>query len=321
MTVLSDSEIQDQIKSGKLVLEAEASRAEECSYAFRAGRAFLAGHDDGEIDFASDPRIKIVVDPGKMVWIRTYEKVSLPNDLVGFWWQTNTLSKKGLMLINMSMVEPGYNGCLACLFVNFGNQKIVIEAKMSIAKMVFVRIGGQVASPYTKTQSVDEYDHALQELSVNQPSSFLQIGDIASGIDHERTKAIKDVEDKIAEGKTTLENESKILSGSIASEFSNQKTMMINEFKADAPKAIWKSLGYAALVLLLIGISTAIAGWVYNNAFEDTKKIAREEAIKAVNDRVVIRASTASESSQDIEKQIKTLTDRLVELESAAKSE
>jgi deoxycytidine triphosphate deaminase len=57
-----------------------------------------------------------------MVWIRTRDKVKIPNDMVGFWWQTNTLSRQGLMLVNMSMVEPGYEETLLA-FCEFWQHK------------------------------------------------------------------------------------------------------------------------------------------------------------------------------------------------------
>jgi deoxycytidine triphosphate deaminase len=116
VTVLSDLEIRRCIAAGNLVPGGDTACISECSYSFRPGRGFIAGDDTDPVEFqtAVGPT-RLTVHPGKMVWIRTRDKVKFPNDMVGFWWQTNTLSRQGLMLVNMSMVEPGYEGDLACL--------------------------------------------------------------------------------------------------------------------------------------------------------------------------------------------------------------
>lgn len=317
MSLLSDREIKARISKGRLVCGARLENAEECSYAFRAGRAFLAGHDDHQIDFAAKPDSTFAVEPGKMVWIRTLEHVSLPNDLAGFWWQTNTLSKKGLMLVNMSMVEPGYEGYLACLFVNFGNQKIVINSTMAISKMVFMKISGKVDSPYLKRTTVDEYDSQLENLSVNQPSSFMQIGDISTSIDEKRSDLLQEISNHLRDSKIALNSEKEILTATIKTEFESSKREMISAFKDDAPKAIRASFGWAIAALILLGAITAIASWTKENLFEDTKKLAAEEAKKAVNERVVIRASTGDEQADAIERSLDEISRRLEKLEEA----
>ena len=38
------------------------------------------------------------------------------------------------MLVNMSMVDAGYEGSLACLFVNFGRQPLDIDPGMTVAR-------------------------------------------------------------------------------------------------------------------------------------------------------------------------------------------
>jgi deoxycytidine triphosphate deaminase len=152
MSVLSDSEIRRRIGLGELVPGGDLAFATECSYSFVPGSAFLAGSTDIPLEFPGlDGKASVVVRPGEMIWIRTRDSVAIPNDIVGFWWQTNTLSRKGLMLINMSMVEPGYKGDLACLFGNFGKGDVLISPRTFIAKMVFAELNGGVFHPFSNS--------------------------------------------------------------------------------------------------------------------------------------------------------------------------
>lgn len=306
MTVLADSRIKRQIESGNLILDGDVSQAEECSYAFKPGRAFIAGDGQQEVAFIGEANAaELVIDPGKMVWIRTKEQVNLPNDIVGFWWQTNTLSRKGLMLVNMSMVEPGYCGDLACLFVNFGNQKISISKDTHIAKMVFMDIKESVDSPYLKSNTRTNYDNVLKEMSINQPSSFLQIGDMSRDLDDQKSIILSELD--IVKSQVLADVGSKIRS---------ELESAIKEFQTDAPKSIWKSYAFAAVAVIMLGLASTISGWVKDNAFESTKDIARVEAEKTLRDKVIISGNTSSSSdSGRIISELNAINKRLDKIE------
>lgn len=198
MAVLSDSEILEYMDNGHLVLGGEKSRATECSYSFVSGVAFIPGEITGPIQFpGTNGNAEVTVKPGQMIWIRTRESVKIPRDLVGFWWQTNSLSRKGLMLVNMSMVEPGYEGDLACLFVNFAKSTVVISATTPIAKMIFMPLIGAVASPFTGHTSRQRYDDALRQLAIDQPKSFLQIAELSTELGEAKMAAIAEIRQSV----------------------------------------------------------------------------------------------------------------------------
>nr|WP_256731358.1 hypothetical protein [Sphingomonas sp. dw_22] len=283
------------MRLGKLVPNGDARQAQECSYSFRPGRAFLAGDANSQpVDFRYGVGPKhVVVDPGKMIWIRTREHVKIPTNMVGFWWQTNSLSRRGLMLVNMSMVEPGYEGDLACLFVNFGNQHIPINGDTNIAKMVFVDIRGDVENPFQGQTPRTQYDASLHDLAVNQPSSFLQVGDLATSLDKQKTEAIGEIQTA----------RQKAVADAVA------------EFKQDAPKKIWGTYAWAALALLLLTAITSGANWARDNLFPDSKKIARAEAEATLRERVTIPAAADSGETAELTKRIQELNTRIAKLE------
>ncbi|EJU14996.1 deoxycytidine triphosphate deaminase [Sphingomonas sp. LH128] len=307
MTVLSDSQIREQMRTGMLVPHGDTMRAQECSYSFLPGRGFVAGDDHEPVEFeTSGGPTSITVEPGKMVWIRTSDSVKLPENIVGFWWQTNTLSRKGLMLVNMSMVEPGYTGDLACLFVNFGNGKIIIEPDTVIAKMVFMEIRGSVDHPFESETTTRQYDSKLRELAVNQPGSFLQIGDLATNLAKQRDEAIAEIKLAGADAKAEATRE-----------FTLAQSEAINQFKEDAPKAALKALSWAAAGLFILTLANFGATWLKDEGFNDRREVAREEAEKVVKDRITLNAAPASTEAVALRRQVETLNARLAKLEKA----
>lgn len=304
MTVLSDTAIRDRMRVGDLVPDGNPDWAEECSYSFRPGRAFIAGEMGSSIEFQSALAMDIVIEPGKMVWVRTSDRVKLPNNMVGFWWQTNTLSRKGLMLVNMSMVEPGYEGDLACLFVNFGNSKVIINADTVIAKIMFVLISGDVEHPFTRHSTSANYDATLRELAVNQPGSFLQIGDLAASLGRQRDDTLAELKLIGADLKAAAERE-----------FTAAKADALANFNRDASTGTFKTFGWAAAALAILALASAGGGWLKDNVLNDPGEVARTEAEKVVRERILLSATPASANEVALRKQLDLLTQRLSKLE------
>ncbi len=309
MTVLSDAEICERIRKNELVPGGDKALAQECSYSFLPGKAFLPGTDKPAVDFLWSPaETRVVVEPGKMVWVRTRDRVKIPTNIVGFWWQTNTLSRKGLMLVNMSMVEPGYAGDLACLFVNFGSSSVIIDAKTVVAKMVFVDMRGPAHQSFEGVKTREEYDRELAQLAINQPSSFLQVGDMMTSLKTQRDEAVAAIGSVAA----TVETEAK---ASLAA----AQVAALAQFQTDIPGTLKKHAGLAIgiVALLTIGMSasTLLVDWLKGSLFPDTEKVARAEAEKALGDRVVVTGTANSPENGALIKEVRELNSRIEKLE------
>lgn len=338
MTVLSDTLIRECIAKGELVPDGDPVLASECSYSFRPGRGFIAGDDCDPIEFQTpEGPSSITVQPGKMVWVRTSDRVSIPNDIVGFWWQTNTLSRKGLMLVNMSMVEPGYQGDLACLFVNFGNSKVIIEPETVIAKMVFMDVRGTVAEPFKSRTSTIDYDAKLRELAANQPGSFLQVGDLATDLSRQREEIVAelkrvsadakaeaardlgqlrtDVLHEVGQARTDVSHSLNIAEGDAVRGIEQAKSDAVTSFEKDAPKAAWKTLRWAAAALALLTLVNAGGGWLKDNVFPDGRKIAKQAAEEVLRDRTTLSAGPRASDEVVMKQRLDELNARLAKLE------
>jgi deoxycytidine triphosphate deaminase len=194
MTVLSDTTIAGEMAHGLLIERGDPTQIGACSYQFRPGKIFTGGEAAQIIDWMTPPANAVfVIKPGAMVWVRMRERVKLPNNVCATWWQTHTLSKKGIMLINSSVVDPGYEGELACLFVNFGKVSVPISPSTIIAKLLFHNMDRSVATPYTYRISDEKYDDDLYEVALSGPLSFLNVADLSTELVVQKEKILKDI--------------------------------------------------------------------------------------------------------------------------------
>lgn len=181
MAVLSDKTIKKEISEGRLILGGDPTNARHCGYEFKAGRVTYGGTTDGKarvIDLVSGPEKSATISPSAIAWIRSEAKVQIPPNKVGVWIQTNSLSRRGLMLLNSTLVEPGYEGYLAAHLVNLGAQPATLGPDDTIAKLVFLELD-DTAEELVSGKKYERYDTFIEQLAASSTSSFLSINEFA----------------------------------------------------------------------------------------------------------------------------------------------
>lgn len=170
MTVLSDKTIKEKMSRNELVPKGNLNSAEFCSYEFTAA-VMLRG---GSGCFEPIDELGTEIKPAELVWIKAHEEISVPLNMVGLWIQTQTLSRQGLLLLNISLIEPGYQGPLSAVLVNFGSNKVTVSKDTKIAKVAFLLLDGDATKPVGKWDS-SVYGAKLREMVASSPNTFLQL--------------------------------------------------------------------------------------------------------------------------------------------------
>jgi deoxycytidine triphosphate deaminase len=203
MSILSDSTLKDEIAKGRLILDGDPGAVRYCAYRFTAEKIFVPGTSAPILDWTIPPPNAVyVVEPGALVWMRTKGIVRMPANLCAFYWQTNHLSRSGLMLVNASMVEPGYEGSLACVFANFGKLPVPIYPTTTVAKLFFLELDQAAAQALDQIIEVEDYDRGLKDVAIHAPASFLQISEMTLALSEERDAAVETVNRAAQEAKT-----------------------------------------------------------------------------------------------------------------------
>ena len=260
MTVLSDTTIKTLMAQNLLVLRGDQNRAIGAGYQFRPELVLPGGSEKairliGPATTIPSPipqdvsfQESYVVGPRSLVWVRMLETVKLPNDTCAFWWQTNSLSRQGLMLVNMSMVAPGYEGPLACLFVNFGTREVRISAEMTMARLVFQKLD-KAANPYRYSKRLSEYDDGLANDALAASSSFLSLDDYRVEFQQARDYAEAEFDDAVKDKTRELVRDLR------------KETEAAIE-KVKDPFNAWKSVGVAAFGLVLLLAALKFVPWI-----------------------------------------------------------
>lgn len=183
MAVLSDKTIKRMIQKNELVPSGNTDSATHCSYEFTAALILKGGSPKAEPIIESG----VVIEPAQLVWLRAQEEISIPAGMVGLWIQTQTLARQGLLLLNITLIEPGYEGPLSAVLVNFGNKKVIIRPDTKIAKVVFLTLDSKADKLVEKWDS-KTYNAELLDMAANAPTSFLQLETFLPNIE-ERAKA------------------------------------------------------------------------------------------------------------------------------------
>ena len=206
--VLNDEKILERINNDGLLQGHDDKHVKNCAYTLRAGKAFLPETGDEEIlsptivsrnaglfriaAFCNRIRKHAwQIGPSEVLVVRTTERVKMPNDLCATYAPLYRLSRQGVMLLNASLVEPGYDGPLSCFLVNFSSQTIAITPNGPIAKITF---HGLEKSPHTLVPEHFEdasYDSGLSHSARTFHKSFLDVAGIADRAAEKATQSAK----------------------------------------------------------------------------------------------------------------------------------
>jgi deoxycytidine triphosphate deaminase len=144
--ILSDGEITKRVVSDKLLEFHDPEKIKYCGCELTLGKV-VAPKTGDVLSLEAGPRTWLskimkrqncfVIEPSETLIIVTKGKLNMPKDLCATYGQLNRLANMGLMILNTSIVEPGYSGPLSCILVNFSSQIHALSLGDSVAKVNF----------------------------------------------------------------------------------------------------------------------------------------------------------------------------------------
>lgn len=118
--------------------------------------------------------------PNELIIFQTREVVKMPLDLSATYAALDSVAKQGVLLINASMVEPGYEGYLSGVLLNFSSRSFYISPNMEIVKISFSEVTGGVQDKLH--EKIDNYTEQLQEKAQYYTQTFLDIDRIEKDV-------------------------------------------------------------------------------------------------------------------------------------------
>lgn len=180
--ILNDADTSQLVSSAQLLTDHHPDNIRNCAYILRAHSVFRPETGDQEILNVGDgSRRRLVweLGPAETLVVITREEVNMPPNVCGTYAPLFRLAKQGVMLLNASIVEPGYKGPLSCFLANFSAQRVTLRQDTPIAKILFHTMTGPPKHLYPEVIERHEYEQDLAEDAKRYHRSFMDVSSIA----------------------------------------------------------------------------------------------------------------------------------------------
>ncbi len=197
--ILPDNEIKKLIFQANLLNNHSDHNIRNCAYNLRVGK--MVEPETGEVKDVNANDNSIKIGPSETMILITKEIVNMPENLCATYSPLFRLAKQGIMLINASIVEPGYSGPLSCYLVNFSSKIVWIKPGDEVAKIVFNQLLREPANISYKSIEENEYENERITDAKMYNKSFMDISGIE---DKAAKKATSSVNSSIKFGGTLI---------------------------------------------------------------------------------------------------------------------
>lgn len=86
-----------------------------------------------------DPQISpYFLEPREMVWVLSKEEFNMPADVTGFATLRTTFTKKGILALNVGIIDPLFKGPISTALINFSDRPREIRVGDKFFRVVFL---------------------------------------------------------------------------------------------------------------------------------------------------------------------------------------
>jgi dUTPase len=127
---------------------------------------------------------RLIIKPHETVIVTT-ELITTDRNELGMLFSSKDFFDRGLLLIMPQLVQPGYDGCLSAIVVNYSNADVELRKEDKIFQnLVFTELSDdKIADFPSQPISKDDYLKSVVEKSKNLPSTFLSTGAFSAILD------------------------------------------------------------------------------------------------------------------------------------------
>ena len=176
--ILSDRSLREQLDAGRIVIEPlDEALIQPSSIDVRISHLFrvFRNHTRGVIDVKEDTRdltelVEMSVDangvgdeafmlhPGEFVLGSTYERIAVPDDLVGRVEGKSSLGRLGLLIHSTAgFIDAGFDGHITLELANVASLPITLYPGMKIGQVSFMQMTSPADRPYGQGAKGSKY--------------------------------------------------------------------------------------------------------------------------------------------------------------------
>lgn len=172
--VLSDRTIRRELAAGSIVIDPLGPNAiQPASVDLRLGNQFRVFRNsqipyiDVKREYPDLTELVVIDDdhpfvlhPGEFALAVTYERVRLPDFIVGRLEGKSSLGRLGLLIHSTAgYVDPGWDGALTLELSNVANLPIMLYHRMKVSQISFLQLTEPAENPYGSAAAGSKYQH------------------------------------------------------------------------------------------------------------------------------------------------------------------
>jgi len=126
------------------------------------------------------------IPPQGMVVATSQEIFQLPEDIIAYTTVKNGLSIKGLMVINVGLIDPKYEGPISSALINFGNKPVTIKKNDLFLRITFYEFSKPQIdlSKEIKFSKEGYYNHRKDSSNAHLDNTFLSLKLVTDDVLH-----------------------------------------------------------------------------------------------------------------------------------------
>ena len=176
MAILSDKDIKEHLKSGKIVINPLTNpkvQIQPSSVDLRIGREFkgfriirkpcIDPMDQSDLEsymesFYIDEGEPFIIHPGEFALATTYETIKLPHDLVARVEGRSSMGRLGVtMHVTAGYIDPGFQGKITLEISNIGKMPVALYSGQRVCQIVFETMTSPSERPYGHPERDSKY--------------------------------------------------------------------------------------------------------------------------------------------------------------------
>jgi dCTP deaminase len=176
MAILSDKDIKEHLKSGKIVINPILNpevQIQPSSVDLRIGKEFkgfkiirkpcIDPMDQSDLEsymesFFLDEGEPFIIHPGEFALATTYETIKLPHDLVARVEGRSSMGRLGVtMHVTAGYIDPGFQGKITLEISNIGKMPVALYSGQRVCQIVFETMTSPSERPYGHPERDSKY--------------------------------------------------------------------------------------------------------------------------------------------------------------------
>jgi deoxycytidine triphosphate deaminase len=166
-TLLTGDALRDATKEAGFIKGGVVESVEGAKYDFRMSPIILKASFGTPVNLEKlpeDQRAQVRVEPGEVVFVRTIEKLDLPNNIIALLSTKRKLSHQGIIVLGGFAIDPKYRGPLFVGLYNFSSTPFHLQPGKKLIAAMFYKLANEELINFPVPEPMGEHDDFPDEL-------------------------------------------------------------------------------------------------------------------------------------------------------------